>query len=90
MEKGAGQAHPSKQHRGAETREPYGPQITHSGHFHGINGTRHQAKYPLILTMVPKGGFEPARVSSPPPQDGVSAKSTTSALIDDSPFAIYF
>src|SRR5450759_4086320 len=29
--------------------------------------------------MVPKAGFEPARVSPPPPQDGVSASSTTSA-----------
>src|SRR5881396_1152258 len=30
--------------------------------------------------MVPKGGLEPPRVSPPPPQDGVSASSTTSAL----------
>jgi hypothetical protein len=29
---------------------------------------------------VPKGGLEPPRVSPPPPQDGVSANSTTSAL----------
>ena len=29
--------------------------------------------------MVPKGGLEPPRVSPPPPQDGVSASSTTSA-----------
>ncbi len=31
--------------------------------------------------MVPKGGLEPPRVSPPPPQDGVSASSTTSALV---------
>ncbi len=29
--------------------------------------------------MVRKGGFEPPRLSAPPPQDGVSASSTTSA-----------
>jgi hypothetical protein len=29
---------------------------------------------------VRKGGFEPPRLSAPPPQDGVSASSTTSAL----------
>src|SRR5690349_15588575 len=33
-----------------------------------------------ISTMVRKGGFEPPRLSAPPPQDGVSASSTTSAL----------
>ena len=32
-----------------------------------------------ISYMVPKAGFEPARVSPPPPQDGVSTISTTSA-----------
>src|SRR6516225_99095 len=31
--------------------------------------------------MVRKGGFEPPRLSAPPPQDGVSASSTTSAEI---------
>src|SRR5215467_10740566 len=31
--------------------------------------------------MVRKGGFEPPRLSAPPPQDGVSASSTTSARI---------
>jgi hypothetical protein len=30
--------------------------------------------------MVRKGGLEPPRLSAPPPQDGVSANSTTSAL----------
>ena len=30
--------------------------------------------------MVRKGGFEPPRLSAPPPQDGVSASSTTSAV----------
>jgi Protein of unknown function (DUF1186) len=33
----------------------------------------------IIKTMVRKGGFEPPRLSAPPPQDGVSASSTTSA-----------
>ena len=40
----------------------------------------------LLLTkklMVRKGGFEPPRLSAPPPQDGVSASSTTSAQIRD-------
>src|ERR1700733_14873992 len=32
-----------------------------------------------IKMMVRKGGFEPPRLSAPPPQDGVSASSTTSA-----------
>jgi hypothetical protein len=30
--------------------------------------------------LVRKGGFEPPRLSAPPPQDGVSASSTTSAV----------
>src|ERR1039458_3858045 len=33
-----------------------------------------------INMLVRKGGFEPPRLSAPPPQDGVSASSTTSAL----------
>ena len=32
------------------------------------------------VKLVRKGGFEPPRLSAPPPQDGVSASSTTSAL----------
>jgi hypothetical protein len=38
----------------------------------------------LVLNnfMVRKGGFEPPRLSAPPPQDGVSASSTTSALCE--------
>jgi hypothetical protein len=32
------------------------------------------------MALVRKGGFEPPRLSAPPPQDGVSASSTTSAL----------
>src|SRR6185503_16038174 len=32
-----------------------------------------------LKTLVRKGGFEPPRLSAPPPQDGVSASSTTSA-----------
>jgi len=38
-----------------------------------------KSRFPLKIAMVPKAGFEPARVSPPPPQDGVSASSTTSA-----------
>jgi hypothetical protein len=34
-----------------------------------------------LKIIMPKAGFEPARVSPPPPQDGVSANSTTSAII---------
>ena len=34
------------------------------------------------LKLVRKGGFEPPRLSAPPPQDGVSASSTTSALCE--------
>ena len=34
-------------------------------------GTWREAKFPLSIAMVPKAGFEPARVSPPPPQDGV-------------------
>ena len=30
--------------------------------------------------MVPKAGLEPAQLSPPPPQDGVSTNSTTSAI----------
>ena len=33
----------------------------------------------VIQKLVRKGGFEPPRLSAPPPQDGVSASSTTSA-----------
>src|ERR1039458_6964284 len=33
-----------------------------------------------VVRLVRKGGFEPPRLSAPPPQDGVSASSTTSAL----------
>ena len=36
--------------------------------------------------MVRKGGFEPPRLSAPPPQDGVSASSTTSAQDELKPF----
>ena len=32
--------------------------------------------------IMPKGGLEPPRVSSPPPQDGVSTNSTTSAYLN--------
>lgn len=31
--------------------------------------------------MVPKAGLEPARLTPPPPQDGVSTNSTTSAIL---------
>lgn len=33
----------------------------------------------LFLYLVPMAGFEPARLASPPPQDGVSTNFTTSA-----------
>ena len=33
--------------------------------------------------MVPKIGLEPTRLSPPPPQDGVSTNSTTSAYINN-------
>jgi hypothetical protein len=36
--------------------------------------------------MVRKGGFEPPRLSAPPPQDGVSASSTTSATFSTKSF----
>jgi hypothetical protein len=31
--------------------------------------------------VVPKAGLEPARIAPPPPQDGVSTNSTTSAFL---------
>ena len=34
-----------------------------------------------IAYLVPMAGFEPARLASPPPQDGVSTNFTTSAKI---------
>ena len=54
------------------TKVPLGP-------FSRKKGPRRKAEIPLSIAMVPKAGFEPARVSPPPPQDGVSASSTTSA-----------
>ena len=33
-----------------------------------------------VNNLVPKAGLEPARLAAPPPQDGVSANSTTSAF----------
>ena len=33
------------------------------------------------LLLVPMAGLEPARLASPPPQDGVSTNSTTSAIL---------
>src|SRR5580704_1577896 len=35
----------------------------------------------VVPILVRKGGFEPPRLSAPPPQDGVSASSTTSAHV---------
>src|SRR6266849_3824624 len=41
---------------------------------------KHVSNYLIIdWLLVRKGGFEPPRLSAPPPQDGVSASSTTSA-----------
>ena len=36
-------------------------------------------KHLITNNFMPKAGFEPARLAAPPPQDGVSASSTTSA-----------
>src|SRR5882757_11102368 len=50
------------------------------------NSVGAEAQIQALLTvnaMVRKGGFEPPRLSAPPPQDGVSASSTTSAKIND-------
>src|SRR5258708_19375736 len=42
---------------------------------------KHVSNYLIIdWLLVRKGGFEPPRLSAPPPQDGVSASSTTSAV----------
>src|SRR5208283_2478059 len=38
-----------------------------------------EVQHANLKTLVRKGGFEPPRLSAPPPQDGVSASSTTSA-----------
>ena len=41
---------------------------------------KHVLNYSIVKEfLVRKGGFEPPRLSAPPPQDGVSASSTTSA-----------
>ena len=45
---------------------------------------RHNARRtadPLAEQVVPMVGFEPTRVAPPPPQDGVSTNSTTSAIV---------
>src|SRR5512135_1782121 len=55
------------------------PQYFHKRLFRTKKGTPVFAGIPFGIKMVPKAGFEPARVSPPPPQDGVSASSTTSA-----------
>jgi hypothetical protein len=46
-----------------DTNGTHGPKIRKKG-------TWREAKFPLSIAMVPKAGFEPARVSPPPPQDG--------------------
>ncbi len=45
---------------------------------------------PPRFHFVRKAGFEPARLAPPPPQDGVSASSTTSAGLDVPTFIIKF
>ena len=50
------------------TNQPPGPKKRKKG-------LRRKAKIPLSIAMVPKAGFEPARVSPPPPQDGVACYS---------------
>jgi hypothetical protein len=44
------------------------------------HGVKTVLKFFRMIALVRKGGFEPPRLSAPPPQDGVSASSTTSAL----------
>src|SRR5215510_11818755 len=54
----------------------------------GEKNNEHAAlKIPFKLLLVRKGGFEPPRLSAPPPQDGVSASSTTSALVLNRPIS---
>ncbi len=45
-----------------------------------------ELSYFELFTIMPKAGLEPARLAAPPPQDGVSANSTTSAKAT---FSIY-
>ena len=59
--------------------------MSESGHSaaHSFWGSQsnHRVRRALLrdCDLVRKGGFEPPRLSAPPPQDGVSASSTTSA-----------
>jgi hypothetical protein len=46
----------------------------------GVSKNKNQVKYWRDKKMR-KAGFEPARLAPPPPQDGVSASSTTSASV---------
>jgi hypothetical protein len=45
-----------------ETHESY---LSYSGPKHEKKGTRRKSGFPLVIAMVPKAGFEPARVSPP-------------------------
>src|SRR5205807_6195576 len=47
---------------------------------HGNKSNQHSVSVRPFKILVRKGGFEPPRLSAPPPQDGVSASFTTSAL----------
>src|SRR5581483_9963125 len=54
-------------------------QVNHVESVRARDATSFQTSALRRLKMVRKGGFEPPRLSAPPPQDGVSASSTTSA-----------
>src|SRR5215467_4719669 len=61
-----------------------GDEVNHSLWFF-LNARRFEGCTRGTNFMVRKGGFEPPRLSAPPPQDGVSASSTTSALATREP-----
>jgi len=52
---------------------------------HGVSGNEKAPKSQGLggSVGVPRAGFEPAHLSAPPPQDGVSTSSTTWALLSD-------
>jgi hypothetical protein len=50
---------------------------------HSICGKRLAMQIAVKMHLVPMAGLEPAQLSPPPPQDGVSTNSTTSAQSQD-------
>jgi Protein of unknown function (DUF1186) len=65
-----------------DIKQAYEDGLVDPGYIGYQNGITNGIILPILLiikTMVRKGGFEPPRLSAPPPQDGVSASSTTSA-----------